>query len=187
MTAKKRSSKTAGIGDDAVKNATGKNWSQWFTLLDKAGCKSMNHKEIVAVVHGKFRVGPWWRQMVTVGYEQARGLREKHQRAGGYGINRSKTIAAPLPALFGAWEDKKIRGKWLAHPDFTIRKATSNKSMRITWVDGKSSLEVQFFRKGAAKSSVVIEHSKLPDARAGEKMKAYWGRSLDRLAATLTS
>ena len=89
--------------------------------------------------------------------------------------------------MFSAWEDKKIREKWLSHPGFTIRKATSNKSLRIIWVDGKSSLEVQFYRKGAAKSSVAIEHSKLPDARTGEKMKAYWGRSLERLAATLTS
>lgn len=178
-----KSVQNAGIGDEAVKKATGKTWPQWFAPLDKAGCKKMTHKQIVAVVHGKFAIGPWWQQMVTVGYEQARGLREKHQRAGGYGINRSKTMAAPLTALYGAWADKKCRAAWLKDHDFTVRKATANKAMRITWVDGKTNLDVQFYKKGAAKSRVAVEHSKLPDAKTGEKMKKYWAGALDNLQA----
>lgn len=171
----------AGISDDAVKKATGKSWSQWCTLLDKAGCKKLNHKEIVEVVHGKFGVGPWWQQMVTVGYEQARGLREKHQRAGGYGINRSKTIAAPLRVLYKAWQDGKTRAKWLKDHSITIRKAVANKSMRITWVDGRTNIETLFYPKGPGKSMVAVEHSKLPDAKTGQRMKAYWGSALERL------
>src|SRR5687768_2359813 len=66
------------VSDDAVAKSTGKTWDQWFKLLDKAGCAKMNHKEIVAVVAKHFD-GPWWGQMVTVGYEQARGLRELNQ------------------------------------------------------------------------------------------------------------
>ena len=34
----------------------------------------MNHKQIVALLYAKHNVGPWWQQMVTVTYEQARGL-----------------------------------------------------------------------------------------------------------------
>ena len=44
-------------------------------LLDKDGCKKMPHKQIAEIVHEKYGVGPWWCQMVTVGYEQSRGLR----------------------------------------------------------------------------------------------------------------
>lgn len=173
------------VGDEAVKKATGKTWPQWFSVLDKAGCKGMNHKQIVAVVHDKFEVGPWWRQMVTVGYEQARGLREKHQTARGYSISRSKTFAVPIGTLFAAWKDVKVRGRWLQDAGLTIRKATTNKSLRITWVDGKTNVDVLFTKKGAAKSQVAVQHGKLPDARSGVKMKDYWGGALDRLAAVL--
>lgn len=48
------------------------------TLLDKAGAKKMSHQEIANHLHTKHDVAPWWTQMVTVTYEQARGLRQKH-------------------------------------------------------------------------------------------------------------
>jgi uncharacterized protein YndB with AHSA1/START domain len=182
--AKKRIARsTAGISDEAVRKATGKTWAQWCTLLDKAGCREMNHKQIVAVVHGTHGIGPWWQQMVTVGYEQARGLREKHQTASGYAINRSKTFGVPVKSLYAAWAIKKSRAAWLRDHRFTIRTATANKSMRITWVDGKTSLEVNFYRKGPGKSSVAVQHGKLPDSKAGETMKRYWAGALDNLRA----
>jgi hypothetical protein len=88
------------ISDDAVKRATGKNWEQWFTLLDKAGAKKMKHIEIARMIEkkgwlagrsssktprktssrnlGKINVATsegWWSQMITVQYEYSRKLR----------------------------------------------------------------------------------------------------------------
>jgi hypothetical protein len=37
---------TGRIGDEAVRAKTGKTWSQWFDILDKAGAKRISHKEI---------------------------------------------------------------------------------------------------------------------------------------------
>jgi len=70
--------KVAGIGASAVRKATGKDWQQWFTLLDKAGAAKMPHKDIACLLYQKHKLPGWWAQMVTVGYEQARGMREKH-------------------------------------------------------------------------------------------------------------
>src|SRR5215813_5041444 len=134
MAAKSNSHRTAGISSEAVKAATGRTWTQWFALLDKAGCKKLDHRGIVAIVAGKYRVGPWWQQMVTVGYEQARGLRVKHQTMRGFSISRSKTLPAPAASLFRAWNDRRWRSTWLKDASFTIRKSTANKSLRITWV-----------------------------------------------------
>lgn len=51
MTPTKTESQTKPrMSDDAVEAKTGKTWSYWFRLLDKAGAKKMNHQEIVAVV-----------------------------------------------------------------------------------------------------------------------------------------
>ncbi len=125
--------KIAGISDDTVEAKTGKTWPQWLAVLDKAGARKMNHKEIVAHLSEHHpEVGGWWTQMVTVGYEQARGLREKHQKPEGYEISSSKTVAVPIESLYRAWEDPKIRGRWLKEKTLVIRKATPSKSMRIT-------------------------------------------------------
>ena len=172
---------TAGISATAVEKATGKTWAQWCALLDKAGCRTMTHKEIVAHLVAKHEIGPWWRQMVTVGYEQARGLRQKHEVDRGYQISRSKTIDVPLAKLYAAWSDDLQRGRWLENPNFTVRKATRNKSLRITWVDGTTSVEVLFTTKGTAKAQVAVQHSRLSNARAAEQMKGYWERQLDTL------
>lgn len=170
----------ARMSDEAVEAKTGKTWSRWFKLLDAAGGKKMSHQEIVAQLSEKHDVGPWWQQMLAVTYEQARGLRAKHQKPAGYEISVSRTIEAPVGKAFKAWTDEKIRKKWLP-ANLTIRKATTNKSLRITWEDGKTSLAVAFLAKGTDKSQVVAQHSKVPDAKGAAKMKKFWAEALDRL------
>ncbi|MGH7599837.1 MAG: DUF4287 domain-containing protein, partial [bacterium] len=156
-----KTTKTGRMSDAAVQAKTGKIWDEWFKILDKVGGKKMNHKEIVAYLSEKHNVGPWWRQMVTVTYEQARGLREVYQKAKGYSANSSKTIAAPLAKLYKAWSDAKLRNRWLPEKELVIRTATPEKSMRITWSDGKTSVSVYFLAKGETKSQVALEHEKL--------------------------
>jgi hypothetical protein len=57
--------------------------------------------------------------------------------------------------------------------------------MRVIWNDVKTSLQVSFLPKGDAKSQVVVQHSKLPNAKASATMKTYWAKALDRLRASL--
>jgi len=54
------------MSDEAVESKTGKTWSRWFKHLDAAGGKKMTHQEIVAHLHDKHNVRPWWQQMVAV-------------------------------------------------------------------------------------------------------------------------
>jgi len=170
--------------DEAVESKTGKTWSQWFKTLDAAGAKKMTHQEIAGHLSAKEGVGPWWTQMVAVTYEQARGLRDKHQKPAGYEISVSRTVAAPVGKAFTAWTDDQTRRKWLPSK-LTIRKATANKSLRVTWADGKTSLAVAFLSKGAGKSQIVAQHSKLPDAKSAAKMKKFWSEALDRMKSLL--
>ena len=173
------------MSDEAVKAKTGKKWDQWFAILDKAGAKEMSHKDIVKFLNSKHDVGPWWQQMVTVTYEQARGLRDAHEKPGGYQISVSRTVNVPLANLYKAVANEKSRSRWLSEDGLEVRKATANKSMRVTWKDGKTSLEINFYPKGDGKSQVVVQHSKLPDAKAAAKMKTFWGKALDQLREVL--
>jgi len=171
------------MSDEAVEAKTGKTWSRWFKHLDAAGGKKMTHQEIVAHLRDKHDVRPWWQQMVAVTYEQARGLREKHEKPGGYEISVSRTITAPVAKAFKAWTDEKTRKKWLP-ANFTIRKSTTNKTLRLTWNDD-TDVVAAFYPKGDGKCQVVAQHAKLPDADASAKMKMFWGEALGRLKESL--
>ena len=173
------------MSDAAVKAKTGKTWSQWFTILDEAGAEKMSHKQIVAFLSAGYRVGSWWQQMVTVTYEQARGMREKHENTEGYQVSVSRTLSAPVATVYRAWHDARSRNRWLGEKGITIRKATPEKSIRITWVDGRTSIEVNFYSKGEDKSQVVVQHSKLPNAKEASARKEYWSEKLDALKSVL--
>ena len=180
-----KSSTAPRMSDIAVKAKTGKNWKDWFAVLDKAGARKMNHQEIVKLVSEKYDVGPWWQQMVTVSYEQARGLREKYQKPAGYQISVSRTVNAPVAKPYKSFADARSRSSWLPDDDFIVRTKTTDKSLRVTWNDNKTSLEINFYPKAADKTQVVVQHSKLPDAKSSAKMKTYWGKALDRLRTSL--
>src|SRR6185369_9174236 len=173
------------MSDEAVATKTGKNWKQWFAIIDKAGGKKMTHQEIVKLLNSKHNVGPWWGQMVTVTYEQQTGLRQNHEKPDGFEISVSRTLDVPVSSIYLAFEDARTRNAWLGEDGLVVRKATKNKSMRITWKDGKTSLSINFAAKNKGKSQVVVQHMKLPNPTAASRMKTYWGKALDRLKDTV--
>jgi uncharacterized protein YndB with AHSA1/START domain len=182
-----RVAKAAGISSEAAMAKTGKSLDDWFALLDKAGAADWPHKDIAAHLHSEFGCPSWWRQMIAVGYEQARGLRVKNQGGSGdFTANASKTIAVPVEALYKSWTDPDRLTLWL--PDsaqMTVRKATPNKSIRITWIDGRSSVDVFFWIKGESKSQVAVQHNKLETPEEVARWKTYWSEALSRLQASL--
>ena len=137
------------------------------------------------MLNSKHGVGPWWGQMVTATYEQARGLRAKHEKPAGFEISVSRTLNLPVAAVYKAFATEKARARWLKEDGWTVRKSTANKSMRATWKDGKSYLDIAFYSKDPNKSQVVVQHGKLPDAKSATRMKTYWAGALDRLRETL--
>ena len=181
MAGKDGTQKAAKITSAAVMAKTGKTWEQWLAVLDQAGARKMDHKSIAAFLHKQHLLSGWWSQMVTVGYEQARGMRAKHQKPSGYEISRSATVGVPIKTLFDAWLDDRTRRDWLEHSRIVIRKAIPPKSIRITWVDGETTLDVNFYAKGKDKSQITVQHGKLANSKLAAHMKAYWGEQLERL------
>ena len=173
------------IGDDALKAKTGKTWEQWGAILDKAGANAMDHTQIAAWLYDKKKVPGWWCQMIAVGYEQMKGLRQQHQRPDGYEISASKTIEAPASVLYKAWKDASIRKQWLPDTPIVIHKATPSKSLRITWTDGKKNVDVSFYPKEKKKCQVVVQHRLLPNATAAARMKKFWSTALNHLTVMI--
>ncbi len=173
------------ISDDAARRRTGRGWQEWFAVLDAAGARDWDHRRIVAFLVREHRLPDWWCQMVAVTYEQARGLREPHQTAAGYQVSAGKTVAVPLARLYRFWVDEALRQRWLPDVPLTVRRATPDKSLRITWPDGSTKVDVNFYAKGPARSEVRLQHSRLPHRQAVEEMRTLWREALERLRAAL--
>jgi len=175
----------AGRSDAAVKAQTGCTWERWVKALDRVAAHTWPHRRIAQYVHEKYKVPGWWAQTVTVGYERIKGLRAIGQRRdGAFEATKSKVFAVPLPRLYRAFSDTRTRARWLPNVDLTVRTATRNKSMRITWPDS-TSVQLGFSRKGVSKAQVQIQHGKLPDRAAATRTKQYWAERLAALGNVL--
>ena len=176
--------RVAGMSDASVGKATGRTWAQWVRALDARGASDKPHREIVQHV-SSLGAGNWWSQMVTVGYERIRGLRDRGQRrGGGYSASKSRTFPVPVGKLFRAFANARTRHRWLP-VKVTVRSATAHKRMRLTWDDG-SLVVAEFMSKGSAKSAVAVGHEKLPDKAAAEAVKKAWSGHFDRLGQLLS-
>lgn len=176
----------AGKSDATIKAKTGCTWERWVRSLDHHGAATMTHGEIAALVRSKWGVDGWWSQTVTVGYERIKGLRARGQRLDGtYEASKSRTFGVPVAALFKAWSDARTRERWLNEAEVKVRTATPPRSMRLGWSDG-TIVAVWFTAKGPARSAVALAHTRLPDRKTADKMKAYWSERLDALEQLLT-
>jgi hypothetical protein len=177
----------AGRSDAILKERTGCTWERWVKALDRAGAHEWPHPKIAKYVHEKYKITGWWAQTVTVGYERIKGLRAVGQRRdGSFEAHKSRTYPVSLARLYAAWDDPRLRARWLPGTALTVRTATPEKSMRITWPD-RTSVEVGFLKQGPAKSQVALSHAKLPDRETVARMKAYWGERLDALGQVLST
>lgn len=173
------------VSDKAVRDATGKTWREWFSLLDSAGADNMDHRGIVKYLADEHHVAPWWQQQITVTYERERGHREKYQTKKGFELSVSKTIPFPVGEIYEHWDDAVLRKKWLTDAVIDITSSTKNKVMHIKWTDGHSSLEVNFYPKTEKKTQLVVQHHSLLNSEEVTNMKIYWKDKLENLNNTL--
>jgi hypothetical protein len=176
------------ITDKLVLEKTNKTIEEWFVYLDRHGAKKMTHLEIfklIGAIPGLEPLGQWNHNLLTTTYEWSRSLKERGQKENGFEVSISKTVNVPVKALYQSWVDPKIRKRWLEHDNIEIRKATENKSARISWLSDGTSLSVDFYAKGETKSQVVVQHLKLPGSTKANEMKAYWGAALEKLKSLL--
>ncbi len=174
----------AGMSDASVRKQTGRSWAQWVGLLDAEGAAEKSHREIARYV-SSLGTPSWWSQMVTVGYERVRGLRDRGQRrGGGYSATKSRTFTVAVGELFRAFANARVRSRWLP-VKVTVRSATPRKRMRLAWEDD-TAVVLGFSSKGRSKSAVALAHENLPDKSAAEAMKKTWSEYFDRLGLLLS-
>lgn len=173
--------------DDTIKDATGKKWEAWFSILDRWGARQRKHGETVGFLMDEHQVSGWWAQSITVGYERDRGMRLKHQQADGFTIYASKTIAVPIDVLFDAFVNPRSRRKWLTDGTMSLRTSQPGRTARFRWGNGSTRLSASFTGKGPSKSVVAVAHERLADADEAETTKLSWRERLSDLKSFLES
>ena len=196
------------ISTESVREATGRGWDDWLKTLDDAGAQDWDHKEIVAFLkreHGE-ATSSWWRQSITVGYEQARGKRAVGETADtGFQVGVQKSVDATVSEV---WELITAQPDlWLgegASIDFAegtpyhvsagsgeIRVVKPGDRLRMSWQpeewSAPATLQLTLSETESGKTAIQADLEKLPDADAREAMRARWREALERIAAAAES
>jgi uncharacterized protein YndB with AHSA1/START domain len=165
---------------------TGRGWREWFRILDAWGARERKHGDVVSHLLDEYGVPGWWAQTITVGYERSRGLRAKHQTLTGFfQVSVSKTFPIGVGRLFRAFAQAPQRNRWLDRGMLKVRTTLKDRSIRFDFGDGTSRVVAYFDPKDRDKTTVTVQHEKLPDAGAVEEMRAMWKEHLKRLAKVL--
>jgi uncharacterized protein YndB with AHSA1/START domain len=196
------------ISSESVREATGRPWEEWLQVLDDAGAANWSHKEIVAHLKREHPdVSAWWRQSLTVGYEQARGKRAVGETAdAGFQVGVQRSVALTPKE---AWELITSRPElWLGEgasvafdqgarydvppeggdpgASGEIRVVKPGDRLRLTWQPqdwpAPATLQLTLEESSSGKTAITVHMEKLPDADAREAMRERWRQALERIA-----
>jgi hypothetical protein len=178
---------TLKTSDEKIRQRTGRGWEEWFAILDEWGAAERSHRETARWLAEQMDIHPlaWNARAITASYELTRGLREVGEKDDGFAITASKTVAVPVERLYEAVVSESARTGWLPDARLTERTATPPRSARFDWADGSTRVHVTFLARGDAKSTVAVEHRRLPDAGEANRMKMYWRERLGALKGAL--
>ena len=65
------------LKDETIRRKTGKSSDEWYSILDAYKEGNRNHTLMAKYLRERFKVNPWWAQIITNRYEWSRGLRNK--------------------------------------------------------------------------------------------------------------
>jgi uncharacterized protein YndB with AHSA1/START domain len=193
------------ISSDSVREATGRDWDQWLEALDAAGAADWSHKEIVAYLereHGDATTG-WWRQSLSVGYEQARGKRALGETAAaGFEIGVRRTVDASADDVWELlmsrpelWLGEGVafrKGERYSVPGASgeIRVVKPGDRVRLTWQPEDwatpATMQLALSRAQSGKTTITAHLEKLPDADARDAMREHLREALDRVVAAVS-
>jgi hypothetical protein len=173
--------------DEKIRQRTGRGWEEWFAILDEWGAANRPHREIALWLAEQQGAVPlaWNVQAIVGGYELTRGVREVGEKEDGFVVTASRTVAVPAERLYDAFVDPSVREQWLPGAKLFERTASRAKSARFDWSDGATRVNVTFLARDEAKSTVALEHRRLPNADEAARLKEYWRERLLALKALL--
>jgi uncharacterized protein YndB with AHSA1/START domain len=188
-----------------AKARTGKTLEEWFAVLDGRGGTAAGRKAHNDFLYLESKVPVWWVSLIVNEYERARGQTEKDGRLKGYNICCTKTIAAPVEAVYAAWSSQAALRQWLgdrvtaevadggALDDGdgnrgTFKRVRPNKDLRFTWVGATGDeclVDMTVADKGKGKTGILVNVDRIQTREEADGLRAAWLEALDRLKSRL--
>lgn len=201
------------VSSASLAEATGQGWGEWLAVLDAAGAGEWDHRRTVSYLQEHHAEVPeWWRQTITVGYEQARGKRVVGQTAAaGFQVGVRRSVAASPEQVWAVLVANP--DLWLGQAsaiDFTegahyevlpadravavtgeIRVVKPGDRLRMTWHpadwERPATLQIALTPTATGKTTITAHMEKLPDADGREAMRGSWQAALDRVVAAVAA
>lgn len=171
-----------GMGDDAVRAATGRDWDEWCDVVEAWPGHVDGHAAVAAHIHATHGLDHWWAQGVTVGWELITGRRLPYQRADGtFAASRSRTVAVDTDELRAALLDETARADLFPGLATELRSRPGTKVVRLTVGPGTAQFTLTPVSGGRTK--LAVEHGGLADPAAVEEWRFWWGEWLEALDA----
>lgn len=195
------------VSSDAVERATGRGWDAWIAFIDGRGGGRMDHKQIVKLVGTSGGVDSgWWQQMVTVGYEHAKGRRQTGETTdAGFQVGVQRAIPAAREALWELLTSGPGRRAWLgsvrsprfepgtrmksrAGLEVEVRTVKPGHRLRLAWrpagraADTTLQLTLSCPRNTRSRTTLRFHHEKLADEAEREDARVHWRAVLEELA-----
>lgn len=168
------------ITDEAVLNASGKTWSQWFSELENKGFLDLGHREITKRLNHEYEVPLWWAQTIAYAFERKHELNETHVTKADFEVSVSKTFHYPVTAVAG------LAREWFEHENrVELRSNNNDKHLRCNWLTDDSRIHVHFNAKGEKKTQMIVQHEKLSNQSDVDVMRNYWKERLDQMVESL--
>ena len=181
----------------ACQKATGKTWDEWVKILNIAGAERWNHREIVAFLSQKYKVSPWWRQMVTNGFEKAIGRRfEGQTQDEDFQVGVTKTINYDPKSVWEKLFSREGLRLWLGDTDGQnlkvgtkiktkeglegeVKSFVPGQRIRLSWKPKNwksySTLQLTIYPNTSSKTTSIRFHQeRLKDHKMREEMRNHW-------------
>ncbi|HEX2202573.1 MAG TPA: SRPBCC domain-containing protein [Longimicrobium sp.] len=190
------------IGDEAVREATGRTWDEWEALLDSRGAADLSHKGIVAILSDGLIESGWWAQNVANHYEKRKGKRALGQTAdGAYQVGVRRTLPLAHDAAWRLVTSPEGVRAWLGDVSgfemekgaaYTaadgaggeVRVAQPGSHLRLTWRPRgwakPSTIQVRVLPAGE-RTTISFHEERLPGAAEREARRRHFEAALDAL------
>lgn len=190
------------ITDSASKEATGKTLEEWFAAIEEFGV-AKGRREVITWLYDQTGRGKdvWWPTTVWVEYERKHGLvNKKDGLLEGYNICSTKTVTAPVTAVYRAWTQDAA--DWLGigpaeeGAEFTDNDGNTgrwlrlrqDKDVRFEWktagVEHSTLVDAAFVEK-AGKTGITVNHNRIQTRAEADGARKAWAGALSRLKAKL--
>jgi uncharacterized protein YndB with AHSA1/START domain len=199
--------KIGRVSNQSVLKCTSKSWEEWIAILDKAGARTWTHQQIVALLKTRYKLGLWWQQGVTLGYEVHTGRRVLGQNLKGeYGTVATRTFPVEQKKAWKLLASPQGLAVWLKPLEpfalklnevyevnggayGQVRRIKPGERVRLSWQEADwrkpSFLQAFVVARPKGKCMVVIQHESLKDLKLQEKMREHWKKALSDLLKCL--